>query len=121
MHDYKLHISSDQAHLIEAALDFYARVLAGQVEEVSYRLSLNRDDLGHDDRVVLRVLCSEMRRHIGIKFDGTSDRLYDMVQALRYKLAWDENPQGGKDTRFNKPMFKSCDTPIEVERLEKQF
>lgn len=120
-YDYTLRMSRDQAHLIKNALEFYARIMAGQVEEISYQISLNRNDISWEDRKIIRSLCTEMRKHISTKFDDVPDRAYDLMQTMRFKLSWDEEPGGGKDVRFDKPLYRSCDPPAKLESLEKQF
>lgn len=114
---YLIELSEEQAELIKDALDFYTRVVAGQVTEVSQVLRTQRKDLSPADINEIRRLSAEMRRYISTQFNGLPDRAYDILQVIRHKIAWDRNPGGGTDVSFHAPIFKSGEEPIRIEKI----
>jgi hypothetical protein len=115
-YDYTISVSTEQAILIQNALDLYTRVIAGQVQEVSYQIASNRPDLSEKDLIEIRTLCNELKKHVSTNFSGVPDEAYDIMQVIRSGVAWGESPEGGDGVKFHKPFFRAGKKLARIEK-----
>lgn len=114
---YQLKINAEQARVISQALDFYSRILCGQLDELD--IILRRRDRGTADgapypsnhiRGLLTVIkglafpelhpCS----HYAVNENPVASTAYDLQQVIRHRLAWDTNKgQRGWTVDFDQP------------------
>jgi hypothetical protein len=120
MKTYTITCTEDQAGLIQDALEYYARLLAGQMGLVSQQMIFQSNPKRFTDagRRIIRDYCDAIEADILVDFTGTPDRLIDMMQVIRHHRAWDNMPTGGFGVSFDKPMYRSGDVPIEVAHHE---
>jgi Zn-dependent M32 family carboxypeptidase len=119
---YNFKINKKQVEVISKALDLYSRIGAGQVNEILWHSSVAKkmwvknDNLTEnkmDYKIVVKMLDDikkiiwgyKPNEHGGISMAEETDKIaYDLHQVIRYKLAWDENSEGGLTVDFQKPM-----------------
>ncbi len=107
---YLLEIDEDHAKVIIKALDVFSRIHMGQLGIVTEQLSFSPlfDNVGRNDfdelirkcKAVIRLGCGE---HLGIRSPRVGEDAkvaYDIQQIIRYRLAWDRQPEGGHDVDF---------------------
>lgn len=114
---YQLFISKKQARVITSALDLFSRIGIGQLEEVlrhpQYANVIFNDHISykickeHLNRI--KELLTEFgpNASYGIghpKVHGDCTISYDLMQVIRHRLAWDNNPEGGVQVDFGEPM-----------------
>jgi hypothetical protein len=118
---YHLHMNEKQAQIIIHALDLYSRIGMGQLEEVVTILrqninGSNKDTLGKLEEVgrLIREASSYWMggagSYYGINSEQISDSFriaWDLQQVVRYRLAWDRNPEGGIQVIFDDPIQTS--------------
>ena len=132
---YRLTLNTKQALVVVQALDLHSRLIAGQVEELGRRFRMERasdpemtleqlDRVDDAARLLKAVMFPELRGNAahGIHSDKIPDEArvaYDLLQVLRNRLAWDENPEGGIQVWFDDPTQTSYEEkPPEMERVE---
>lgn len=114
---YQIFLTEKQAQVLVDALDLYSRIGAGQLEEIAHILRIN-PGIQHDKVVAVEDLAKEaadcwMGRaggHYGIFSEKIHDVFriaWDLQQVIRYRLAWDRNPNGGIQVNFDDPMQSS--------------
>ena len=129
MAKYKLVISEKQAKVIIQALDLFSMVGTAQFEELlnhpQWRKKVLTDPT---DNNVCKTLLSEAKRVLtGFSQNASYSVLdgkvseenriaYDILQVVRYKLAWDKNPKGGMQIDFDKPSPLSEEPLPEIEK-----
>lgn len=128
-------LSEVQARTLVDALDFFSRIQIGQFEEV---LSMARmGSIPHRDEVNLSAriaeieeaepLLREVKRLLtghspnasfGILSDKTPESAkvaYEIQRAIRHRLAWDRQPEGGIGVDFDDPdSLRSTGQPLAV-------
>lgn len=113
-YSYQLLLTERQAQVITDALDLYARIGSGQLEEISHILRLNPGPAHEKIEAVSRLTreaASCWMGHAGGHHGISSDKIhdcfriaYDLQQVIRYRLAWDRHPEGGIQVHFDEPM-----------------
>ena len=133
---YNLQCDEEQLKIITKSLDLFSRILIGQFDEVA--LVFRDENINNDnfDFCKINNLSNEFRKlkeDIGLysnsnygihndKFVSDSARkAYDILQVIRYKLAWDKvNKDPKKDERDFKTMFGvSFDEPYKSSNDDK--
>ena len=117
-------MSVEQARVIIKALDLLSRLHMGQMDEVElfYRwagIPMNRPIPCEK----VRQLCSMIKSQVfpeltsGGYYAISSSKIseearvaYDLIQALRYPIAWEENPKGDITVNYDMPtQTAKCD------------
>jgi len=117
---YNLKLTEEQAQILAASLDLFTRVGCGDFEEMlrhptwqlktlmSLTPNTRRDLESNLDRVRLAIADLRHSERIGIPAADEINKIaYDVLQVIRHKLAWDKNPDGGMQVKFQEPM-KLC-------------
>ena len=127
MTKYKLEIDTDQAKIIDLALDLYTRIGQGMFEEIlwhpRYAFKTNTDNLP-EARIILDRLKKLLTGNDPNVYDGMGqltdeDHIaYDLHQVIRYRLAWDENPKGDITVDFGKPLKYSNYELAKMEKID---
>jgi len=120
---YQLKISEQQAEIISAALELYARLLCGQAWPIAELF------IGKPNYLDLRQIMENLSLIPELP-PGSSHSIcapitpekskiaYDLHQVIRHRLAWDKNPKGGMEVWYDDPMntagkplaeIKACD------------
>ena len=110
---YILELSREQAIMVKDACELYARLRLGQFNEITEKILdvrnvkeyCERRDLAND---ILKVAaCIILGRNIHMQPDGKKDalhnRAWNIYTAIRYKMAWHDNPDGGYSVCFDSP------------------
>ena len=117
MKKYSIQLNEKQASAIIEATDFESRLMSGQLSEILLKTipitkEVNRDKI----RYLLEELKQELFPELDINesygiFNDKTDKkakiLYDIHQALRYKVSWSNKPEGGRGRWFDDPMRTS--------------
>lgn len=125
---YELELSKEQAETTCQALDLYARVLNGQLDEVARVLEFipgRKQGRSEEARVLLALaklaLIPELSVNAHFGITGGSDEAkvaYDVYQVIRHRLAWDKNPQGGFQVEYDKPLYCSGKEPAVIRKKD---
>jgi hypothetical protein len=113
---YHLAMTERQAQVIINALELYSRIGMGQLQEITYVLRMNSVP-GSIDFNALDKIADLTRKassywmkgsggYHGISSDKINDSFrvaWDLQQVIRYRLAWDRNPDGGIQVNFDDP------------------
>ena len=129
---YNLELSPEQARLVSEACDFYSRVLIGQFDRIteacldiggSVQDYCQKRDMANDLlRITRRIFWPELvhpGQSYGIGHNQKADRLYDVHQVLRNKIAWEEQPTGSLGVAHDSPMQFS-DLPLPACSISKE-
>ena len=128
---YRLTLTEDHLWALLKATEFHERVAMGQFREIvqavdpEHKLSRqSRDAAEMLLMVAKRFLLPDLRddhAYWGIHSKEIHDDnrvLYDVLQVVRHRLAWDRHPEGGMTINFDEPRRTSERLDlIEVERL----
>ena len=116
---YNLSLTERQAQVLVDALDLYSRIGMGQLTEISHVLRMNSKAVDEVD-MMLREASYCWMGGAGSYYGITSDKIndvfrvaWDLQQVIRYRLAWDRNPDGGIQVHFDEPL-KSSAEPLAV-------
>lgn len=119
--------TTDEAGCIENALDLYPRIWLGQYDHIESDMRWQKDCTELDNAgtatqvnfmCIRSILLPELQRYgyngsHGI-YSPTRDfragAAYDIIQEMRFKIAWFEHPEGGNTVNFNTPL-RSEDDP----------
>jgi len=117
---YQLSLTERQAQVLTEALDLFSRIGMGQLEEIAYvlrsytkpsesssLLSSRLDELKRLAREASNVWMGSPCGCRGISSEEIGDAFrvaWDLHQVIRYRLAWDRNPNGGLQVSFDTPM-----------------
>lgn len=131
-----LTLTRDQVVHVEAACEFYSRVLAGQVTEVTYHLAMEHGPGNKELReAVDRMLAEWVSTATGLgrgvsygihgsKTPRTAQVTWDVYQALRHRRSWDD--AGNPPQREFPSMWGVCyddpmwaDAPVAVASTER--
>jgi hypothetical protein len=126
-YSYKLSLTEAQARIIIDALDLFSRIGMGQLYEIAHVLRTNvigsqtnlSDRLDAIDKLTREASACWMDcagGYYGITSNNISDvyRIaWDLQQVIRYRLAWDKNPNGGIQVQFDRPL-KSSNEPLAI-------
>ncbi len=116
-----IEVTKEQAHDIMEALDLSSRLLMGQFDRVGDHLMkyANRFDNYLTNKEIIEEKLEEIkaliypecgRSYFGIFSDACpepSKIQWDLIQVIRYAMAWHENPNGGNTVNFNTPLKSS--------------
>jgi len=115
---YTLKVSKNQIKVISEALELYARLNIGQIEQIEWlfrdkicnKIELyDLDKLRSSCDIIKNVVFSELGRnaHYSIRSDSVPEKAkiaYDFVQVINHLLAWDSTPEGGNTVNFQEPL-----------------
>ena len=135
MATYQITLSEKQLSIIERALELYARIHMGQLDEVRFELRLHELSTGVNDWAKwdeIRALLDKASErftnlgggYFGILSEKVSNKAkvaWDLYQDIRYRLAWDNNPDGGYNVRLSDPLLvraSATEKPAEVKRKQ---
>jgi hypothetical protein len=120
---YRLEISEEQARVISLACELLSRLHMGQ---------LNAAADVHVQRDCFHALADELRKlkpmltgmpqnaHWGITGPELPDEArvaFDLHQVIRHRLAWDHDPNGDTDSRFDEPVpFSTTESLATIHR-----
>ena len=117
---YVLTMNEEQARVTMAALDLYMRLRIGQWDELA-DLCIECDYENEDDFFAYREKRDEVRKRLlharqiampeltrgsswGVyKFEKT-ERAFNVLKAIRSARAWHNNPKGGYECYYDRPM-----------------
>jgi hypothetical protein len=117
--EYIITVDEEQLKVINSALDFYSRVMTGQLEEIIDPVNSPLRDrlIKIDDREDFELCIEKMKGKVfpeapihgslGIGNVNTKEEAkmaYDMYQVFRHKIAWTNKPQGGIQVDFDNPL-----------------
>lgn len=121
---YCLTMSEEQAELISSACDFYGRIILGQFDRITEECLEIREpiesyckdrDMANDLLRLARRICYPDLIYpgasYGIGHSEKADRLYDIHQVLRNKVAWSVQPTGSLGVHHDPPM-RFSDLPL---------
>lgn len=113
---YHLEMTERQAQIIINALELYSRIGMGQLQEVAYVLRSNSvpgfinfnalDKVESLTREASSYWMNFSGGYHGISSNKINDSFrvaWDLQQVIRYRLAWDRNPEGGIQVHFDEP------------------
>lgn len=115
MRKYNLEITEKQAKIIIQSLDFFSRMGCGQWNEIFYHPSIGfskepnineiaRNNINFTKNLIMGLGKNEF---IGIfESDECNKIAWDILQVIRHRIAWDNEPRGGIQVIFDTP-FKS--------------
>jgi hypothetical protein len=114
----QLTMTESQANTIMKALDFYSRVGMGQLKEIKNVIEyFNKDwdkaDIVDDHIIAIKeVYFPELSRdgYYGIFGSDTPEESkisWDLIQVIRYAIAWHKYPNGGYTVDFGPPIKSS--------------
>ncbi len=112
---YVLTLTEEQARTVSRACELYCRLHIGQLRELNDELLVaeNHDQIW-ERREAAEDLLDKLRQiyfpslhgrghSYGVgKFDH-ADRAWDVHHAIRYKMSWHEQPEGGMGVNFDPP------------------
>lgn len=115
---YILELTNEQAKCVKTACEFYARMRFGQFQELPWDML---DVCAHDfceRRDAAEKLLFDARKYIfpelkgrehsyGVGHDYRADSAWEIYEAVRYAIAWHENPDGGGTVDYDTPMHFS--------------
>lgn len=117
---YQITLNERQIRLVSAALDFFSRIRAGQLSEVTHIL---RGDYDHVEaglyldkvkKIIFPDLASN-EHHKGR--DEDSQIAYEMHGIIRQFLAFEREPEGGYTVDFDSPLKVSKEPLLTVKRI----
>lgn len=118
---YQLSVNEKQIRLLQQSLDFYSRITAGQLSEIS------RVIRGDFDRVAVAKWLDlaklelfpdlKTNEHHSVSRSEESKISYEMMSIIRRHLAFERHPEGGFTVDFDEPLKVSQEPLIEVKIL----
>jgi hypothetical protein len=119
-----LEVNQEESNHLIQALDLYSRVLAGQFDEIKFRLTISGLIDPENNNIVKGILADiksivypflSNGEYLGIyqkDCPETSKITYDLIQVIRHKIAWHNNPGGGITVDFGEPLRSSNDESL---------
>lgn len=113
---YVLEMDEEQVVTINAALEFYARIMVGQWQEIGERcLDLADDDycdkkekldkgLAKLRPIAFPDLPADLSASRGVTAVDKALSAWEIYEVLRHRLAWTRYPEGGWGVDFQKPI-----------------
>jgi hypothetical protein len=116
---YTVKLSDKQAQIVVKALDFYSRILCGQLEELSSILCTPRnsyEDCRFEISKLKDLLFPDLQGAssygiCGNKAPYDAQVAYDILQSLRHCMAWTNYPKGGIQVDFDN-VYKTSNEPV---------
>ena len=112
---YQLTVTKDQAKVMQQALDLYTRILMGQLHMVPETVAREYGTFPEYEQ--LERTMAELKDMLfpgkpgqaafGIGSPELADKAkisVDILDVIRHRIAWDENPEGGLGVNFHSPM-----------------
>lgn len=119
MKTYQIEVSERQLEIIRDALEFLSRVHSGQLDTVYQELYRATRETKRTISVEVwqqlrELLDTASQRYTGMGYgasfgifdDGASETskiAWDLYRDIRYRLAWDQHPEGGYQVIFDNP------------------
>ena len=115
---YVLTMTEEQARIVIAALDFLTRMRIGQWDELRHlcwnfgntagtpEYETKRNAIDEKLMEVRQIVMPDLPRNgsWGVyKFENT-ERAFNILKAVRSAIAWHNNPQGGYEVIYDRPM-----------------
>ena len=127
---YKLSLNKKQAEIISFALDFYARTMGGQFEDIIYKFdwrnikSEEERDRAFDLFRELKCMLTGLKQNqpnIGLGNICEDGKIaYDLHQVIRHRIATDHpNDYGEFCVDFNKPRQVSNEPLAKIDDIDK--
>ena len=129
-------VTKSQAAVMREALEFYARLKAGQIDMVLHDCYIDRfgaGDWNHDTKTehcnaLKRAIFPELNLNasygVGSKTYPEQGIAWDIMQVLRHKLAWDRVAEEGKEkpdypmqVQYGSPMAFSSEPLPQIESM----
>lgn len=113
---YKLELTPEQARIVSRACELYSRLHIGQLRELNEELLLAEstdnicerreaaEDLLYELKEVYFPSLISLGHSYGLGKREWADRAWNVHQAIRHKMAWDEHPEGGLQVWFDPPL-----------------
>jgi hypothetical protein len=135
MNTTTLVMNEEQTNIVIKALDFYSRILSGQVEEIPIVLRLANlpffksyyDTEGMERNIENGLTHLRLRYFpqahsnsgVGIGNAPVEAKIaYDMQQVVRHAVAWHNEPSGGLTRDFDTPMQWAVEVPLATATVE---
>lgn len=120
---YQIKLTKEQASVISKALDVYSRLGAGQFQELMTFATVKDLDFAEIEKIFVRLkeLMFDLPGHTYLGIGGVSDSCrvsYDLHQVIRHRLAWDNDPRGGYQVWFDRPMKFGTERLAEMSKIE---
>lgn len=120
---YNITVTQEQAKLLSLVLDLYSRMESGQLDYVFSMIPWKHNEDLKSAKPLLKelqlLLTGIQNGNLGIGNVSNSAKMaYDLHQVIRHRLSWDENPNGGIQVNFDKPMKWSDEPLAKIERIE---
>lgn len=121
MKTYQLTLNEEQARVLTQALDLYARIGCGQLEEIlqhhQFRVDYAQSELARERIQQAKLILTSLPETAYFSIHSpdicSAYRVaFDLKQVIRHRLAWDNNPQGGILVNFDTPVQTAKDTPL---------
>ena len=122
---YTIEVTKAQAEVISTACELFARLRMGQFYDIVWKVFPDR---------MSEVNLSEIEKHLEVagkllRNKGShesndsertekSRRAWDLHQVIRYRLSWDDKPQGGTTVNFYEPLVTAQETLAQIQRKD---
>lgn len=119
MAKYIIEVDDEQADIIRNSLEFYARILIGQWQEIGYHcLDLRDEDYVHKFDCLKKGLGAlrpfafpdlppNLDSSYGVTNRPVPCRAWEIYTTIRHRLAWTRHPEGGITVDFGRPISYS--------------
>ena len=128
---YQITLTEQQCQTMTQALEAYARIGIGQIDiaiedntrhfhdRTKADWQERRNALDYAKRIVTGLGSGEANgignhRQVPDEYNVA----WDMVQVIRHKISWEDQPQGGSGVHFYEPMRTSKQDFVKIERME---
>lgn len=123
---YVVTMTAEQARAASRACELYCRLIDGQLDELNHDLLLRetKDEICERREEAMELLLRLKKIYFpglhghghsyGLGHDITADRAWLVYQAIRYRMAWHEHPEGGFGNHFDPPFSLDVNEPLPV-------
>lgn len=134
--DYEIRVTKEQACTLQKCLEFYARILMGQFDEIKYGVmdspvyeKMPQHDIdAFSDALkdLQKLFTGATNTYYGIAGDMSpkdAKIAWDLYQVVRHRIAWDEHPEGYKEfysVSFSDPSPVSQEPLAEMKKVDKE-
>lgn len=128
----QLEMNANQASIIIKALDLYSRLGIGQIDEIKTTMDVTfrrRDPLNNAEvdshlTALKELYFPELRgkSYYGIfcgKAPEKSKIAWDLIQVIRYAMAWERSPSGGFTVDFGEPIKSSLKEDLAIAKIKR--
>lgn len=105
-----------QAHVLITACDMYMRGKMGQLRNVAQEIDILNPDGLWNAMEALETKVTKLPKYMyhsirSEKVHETARTAYDLLQVMRHRLAWDDQPKGDIGVAFDKPFLAGKQPP----------